>query len=87
MIRLALLRPWRVPLILETAVAFRARRWYRRPPFLPLPSLAYLHWRMESAYGDPKAAPGLDELVSFLVWARRARAKSRRRQGDAWPTR
>src|SRR2546430_7431012 len=34
------------------AWSFRARDWYRRPPFLPLPPRDYLRWRMFTAYGD-----------------------------------
>src|SRR3989449_7783871 len=34
------------------AWSFRARDWYRRPPFLPLPPRDYLRWRVFTAYGD-----------------------------------
>ncbi|MBI2615958.1 MAG: hypothetical protein HYW52_09835, partial [Gemmatimonadetes bacterium] len=31
--------------LLRVLWAFRARQWYRRPPFLPLPPAAYIRWR------------------------------------------
>lgn len=65
---LALRRPWLVPHLLGAAWAFRARHWYRRAPFLPLPPSSYLRWRMETAYGDPEAAPPYDELERFVRW-------------------
>lgn len=71
---LALRRPGVIPHLLGAAWAFRARGWYRRPPFLPLPSRAYLRWRMETAYGDPDAVPTTDELERFLRWGSRMRA-------------
>lgn len=71
---LALRRPGVIPHLAGAAWAFRARGWYRRPPFLPLPSRAYLRWRMETAYGDPDAVPTDDELERFLRWGSRMRA-------------
>jgi hypothetical protein len=65
---LALRRPWLVPHLLGAAWAFRARNWYRRAPFLPLPPSSYLRWRMETAYGDPEAVPPYDELERFVRW-------------------
>lgn len=71
--RAALGRPAMIPDLVSAAWAFRRRGWYRRPPFLPLPSATYLRWRMETAYGDPDAVPPVDELRRFLRWARRTR--------------
>jgi hypothetical protein len=62
-----------LPDLLSAAWAFRRRGWYKRPPFLPLPSTSYLRWRMETAYGDPDAVPSTEELRRFLRWARRTR--------------
>ena len=70
---LALRRPWMVPTLLGTAWAFRARGWYRRPPFLPVPPADYMRWRMETAYGDPDAEPPLREVARFVTWAARMR--------------
>jgi type II secretory pathway predicted ATPase ExeA len=70
---LALRRPQVVRHLLGATWAFRARGWYRRPPFLPLPTRAYLLWRMETAYGDPEAVPSADEIERFLRWGTRMR--------------
>jgi hypothetical protein len=59
--------------MMRTAWAFRARGWYRRPPFLPLPPRSYVRWRLETAYGDAGAVPTADELERYLVWASRMR--------------
>ncbi len=50
--------------------AFRARYWYRRFPFLPLPPRTYMQWRMYTAYGDERAVPPLDDVVRFARWRR-----------------
>jgi len=52
------------------AWSFRARDWYRRPPFLPFPPREYLRWRMFTAYGDEDAVPPLDDVVRFARWRR-----------------
>lgn len=75
-LRAAVRRPGMIPDLLAAAWAFRRRGWYRRPPFLPLPSAAYLRWRMDTAYGDPEAVPSADELRRFLRWTRTMRKGS-----------
>ena len=77
----ALRHPRVIPQLAGAAWAFRARGWYRRPPFLPLPTRHYLRWRMETAYGDPDAEPEAGELERYVVWASRMRVLMRRR-GD-----
>ena len=49
---------------------FRRRGWYRRWPFLPLPSRKYMEWREHTAFGSADARPTLDQLVRYLSWAR-----------------
>ncbi len=56
--------------LLRLAWSFRARGWYRRPPFLPLPPREYLRWRMLTAYGDETAVPPVDDVVNFARWRR-----------------
>lgn len=73
--RLALAHPSLIVPFLRSAWAFRARHWYRRPPFLPLPSASYLQWRMETAYGDADATPPPDELKRYLRWASKIRQR------------
>jgi hypothetical protein len=47
-------------------------RWWRRPPFLPVPDRAYLRFRLETHYGDD-AAPDAGDLVRYLEWCRGGR--------------
>ena len=55
--------------LLRVAWRFRVRHWYRRFPFLPLPSRTYLRWRMYTAYGDYDAVPPVDDVVRYTKWA------------------
>lgn len=48
----------------------RRRGWWRQRPFLPLPGVAYLRFRMVTAYGDPDRSPEPDDLVTYLRWCR-----------------
>jgi hypothetical protein len=76
---LALRRPRTIPHLLRAAWAFRARDWYRRPPFLPLPPVSYLRWRQETAFGDPDANPDADAMERYLSWGTSMRRDMRRR--------
>ena len=55
----------------RVAWRFRARRWFLRPPFLPLPSREYVRWRMYTAYGDEHATPPVDDLIRYARWTGR----------------
>ena len=81
---LALKRPGLWPALLSAAWAFRPRGWYRRPPFLPLPSRAYMSWRLETAYGDPGAIPPEEEIVRFITWSAEMRRRMRGRRAPLW---
>lgn len=56
--------------LLTVAWAFRRRRWWRTPPFLPLPPPEYIRWRMYTAYGDEEAVPPLRDVLRFARWRR-----------------
>jgi len=48
------------------------RGWWRRPPFLPVPSSDYLRFRLETAYGGAgDRAPSPQDVVTYLRWCRR----------------
>jgi hypothetical protein len=47
---------------------FRARGWWRKPPFLPIPPRAYIEWRMYTAYGDARALPSAEEVERYARW-------------------
>ena len=66
----ALLNPRLALDLLRTAWAFRRRRWWARPPFLPAPDRTYLRWRMYTAYADERTVPPADDVVRFARWRR-----------------
>ena len=66
----AVVRPRLAFDLLRTAWAFRRRRWWARPPFLPLPDRDYLRWRMYTAYADESAVPPPDDVIRFARWRR-----------------
>jgi hypothetical protein len=55
--------------LLRVTWRFRRRRWFLRPPFLPLPAREYVRWRMYTAYGDENATPPVDDIVRYARWA------------------
>ncbi len=57
---------------MRLAVRSTPRRWWRRRPFLPVPSKEYLRFRMLTQYGDASATPTVDDMVHYLDWCRDA---------------
>ncbi len=55
--------------LLRVAWRFRRNGWWRRPPFLPLPSTRYVRWRLHTAYGDENTVPPADDVVRYARWA------------------
>lgn len=53
-----------------TALRLADPRWWRRPPFLPLPDRDYLAFRLETQYGA--ADPDPHDVVPYLRWVRRS---------------
>lgn len=49
--------------------------WWRRRPWLPLPSRDYLRFRLETAYGGTGRTPARGEdVIAYLEWCRAWRA-------------
>jgi hypothetical protein len=67
---LAARKPHLMPTMARAAWRFRRRGWWRRPPFLPLPSGAYVAWRAETAFGAEDAVPEARLLERYLRWTR-----------------
>ena len=67
----ALLSPSLAIDLLRVAWRFRSRRWYKRFPFLPLPSVPYVRWRMYTAFGSADAVPPADALIRYARWVGR----------------
>jgi hypothetical protein len=59
---------WRIGL--RQARRLAVPGWWRRPPFLPLPSPDYLRFRMETAYGAGDHPPEPEDLRTYLRWCR-----------------
>lgn len=53
------------------------RRWWARPPFLPVPPRRYVRFRMVTAYGgdgSASAAAVAKDVVAYLEWCRSFRS-------------
>ncbi len=46
------------------------QRWWRRRPFLPVPSRQYLEFRMLTQYGDNVRRPDPEDVLNYLRWCR-----------------
>lgn len=64
-------RPADAAALLTVAWRFRRHGWWRRFPFLPLPSRDYVRWRMHTAYGSEDAIPPAEDVVRYARWAAR----------------
>ena len=47
-----------------------APRWWSRRPFLPVPSGAYLEFRLVTQYGDAHHRWDRDDVVHYLEWCK-----------------
>lgn len=63
-------RPDLWPTALRAVWRIRRDRWWRRPPFVPVPDRGYLRLRAVTAYGDPDRAPDAADVVAWLEWCR-----------------
>jgi hypothetical protein len=81
----AALRVARRPSLWPTALVQAGRvapaRWWRRPPFLPVPDRAYLGFRLRTQYGT-SGEPEPGDLVTYLEWCRQM-ARNQHRRHDA----
>jgi hypothetical protein len=44
--------------------------WWRRPPFVPVPSKDYLAFRTVTQYGVTGRSPSPGDVVDYLEWCR-----------------
>ena len=54
-------------------LAFARRDWFARPPYLPVPDMRYLRFRMETVYGNGDVMPPTRDLLEYLHWCRTQR--------------
>ena len=45
--------------------------WWRRRPYLPVPTAEYLRFRLLTQYGDSQARASPADVVNYLQWCRR----------------
>ena len=67
----ALVNPALAVDLLRVTWRFRHRHWFRRFPFLPLPAMRYVRWRMYTAYGEEQAIPPVEDVIAFARWVGR----------------
>lgn len=64
-------RPHLWPTAIGQMWRLRRRRWWRRPPFLPVPDSDYWRFRMITQYGGDGTGPAsADDVVAYLEWVR-----------------
>ena len=63
-------RPGLWPTAIRQARRTAAPGWWKRRPFLPVPSGAYLEFRLVTQYGDAAHRPESDDVVKYLQWCR-----------------
>jgi hypothetical protein len=44
--------------------------WWRRPPFLPVPTKEYMEFRTITQYGETRRPPSADDVLDYLAWCR-----------------
>lgn len=59
------------PTAIRQAFRLAPTGWWRRRPFLPLPTRAYLEFRAVTMYGDATARPRPEDVRTYLRWCRR----------------
>ena len=67
----ALVNPALAVDLLRVAWRFRHRHWLTRFPFLPLPAMTYVRWRMYTAYGEEDVVPPVEDVIAFARWVGR----------------
>jgi hypothetical protein len=45
--------------------------WWRRRPFLPVPTRAYVEFRLTTQYGTNGHPPSAVDVLNYLAWCRR----------------
>ncbi|MEK7410897.1 MAG: hypothetical protein AAB327_05855 [Actinomycetota bacterium] len=61
-------RLWRTAV--RQCLRLARRGWWKTPPFLPLPSSAYMSFRAITQYGTPTATPEIIDVIDYLEWCR-----------------
>jgi hypothetical protein len=46
------------------------RRWWSRPPFLPVPPAAYMRFRVQTQYGSADHRIEAADVLNYLSWCK-----------------
>lgn len=63
-----LLRPRLWFIAVGQLIRFAPDRWWRRAPFLPLPTSGMMSFRSEAMYGSADCTPKLHDVIVWLDW-------------------
>jgi hypothetical protein len=64
-------RPSLWPVALRQWRLTTPRQWWRRRPFLPLPSRDYVGFRLVTQYGREDAPISAGDVLDYLAWCKR----------------
>jgi hypothetical protein len=65
--------PAQLPVVVRAGWRLRARGWWRRAPFLPLPGRAYWNFRMVTATGSKRGPMSVGDVIHAAQWSQRQR--------------
>ncbi len=69
-------RPHLWPTALRQARRLAPSGWWRRAPFLPVPTTEYVAMRATIQYGDAKHSLKSQDLLKYLAWCKSESRKS-----------
>ncbi len=61
--------PSAIPVVLRAGWRLRARQWWRRAPFLPVPGKSYWRFRMVTATGSATGTLSARDVVDAATWS------------------
>jgi hypothetical protein len=79
-VRAVLVRPRLWIAALRQARLLVPTGWWRRRPFLPVPSRAYVTFRTVTQYGDSGREPEVYDVIDYLEWCRDWHSTGRNRR-------
>lgn len=65
-----LTRPRLIPAAIGAAAALAPRKWWTKPPYLPLPDAEFIRFRQATANGDPDTPLDVKDFIEWLEWRR-----------------
>jgi hypothetical protein len=81
-VALVAVRPWLWVSALVQLLRIAPARWWREPPYLPVPDAEYLRFRLATQYGGDAATtvgePDPHDVVEYLEWCRAMGRRGRR---------